>query len=268
MFHYFLPTPKKALLAEDLVAAGLAHALDDRRSVNCLHTFSGPGDSPGVVCTVDDKLHPAYKPAEQTWRKGPGGKYWVGMAKGAKTWGVAGGDVGSKSPTDSPLPTPHSQPATPHSPPATPNSLLARSRQYPGQPVTLLDGNEWLVPRCHGILEDRPAMLPRVLDLADDGETAITRVHPRFARLCEDAARFWMQFCGILPDADRLSPDQLVQLAVDALAVNYRVGKTEVVALLGLFDTDSYGKVLRAAIDADEIEAHFKQQQDGQKKST
>lgn len=231
-FLYFLPTPKRIATAEDLVAAGLSHALNGPGVEGC-HTFAGPSKAEGVVVVIPGDGHTAsYKPDEQTWRKGPGGKYWVGYLNGAKPG---------------------------------PDDLL-RPSACAGTPVRLLDGNDWVVPRCQGLLEGRGPTLPRILDLAEDAQTTITRVHPRYARLCEDAFEWWMEWSKQKSGKERLSTEQKVQLAVDALAANYRVGKVEVIALLSLWGTDEFGLVLRALIDADEIEA-WHAAQGGEKKT-
>lgn len=227
-FIYFIPTDKQALTAADFEAAGLGYALTGD-GVDCRPTTAGPDGRAGVlaVANAPGAAKPKHDPAGQVWRKGPtkaaGPAFYVGMNKGARP-----------GPAD-----------------------LVRPHAYGGTAVRLLDGQDWTVPRCHAVLDDRPPTLPRVLDVADDGESVVLRPHPAFEQLGRDALRFWLDWSGQSEDGGRMTPSEQVRLAVAALAVNYRVGLLEAVALLRLWGTDEFGLVLRALIDADEVEAHL-----------
>jgi hypothetical protein len=230
-FLYFLPTAKQCVDASDLRALGLEHALRVDAGITCNRTESGPGNLAGLTIVIDgDDMQAGFYEGKQTWRKARGGKFFVGIQNDRRP-----------GPDD-----------------------LARERLYEGTPVRLLDGNDWIVPRCFGILEDRPSTLPRALDLDDEGESVITAVHPRFEKLCHGAFDFWMEWSNQAPQ--KLTAEQRIQLALDALAANYRIGRVEAIGLLKLLDTDSFAKVLRAMIDADEIEQYAQAQL--QKKST
>lgn len=228
-FLYFLPTEKRAVTADDFKAAGLGHALRDNAGISAVHTLAGPGNAAGVVCCVDGDGTPKYDPVTQTWRKGPNGAYHVGFANDARP-----------APED-----------------------LVRERVYDGAAVRLLDGNQWIIPRCFAVLDDRPPTLPRVLDFDEDGETLLSRVHPRYADLCERAFELWMEWSAQRPL--KSTNQWRVRLAADALGVNYRLGPIEAVALLNLLATDEVGLILRAVIDADAVEEFAKAQ--SQKKS-
>ncbi len=229
-FLYFLPSPNaRAVTPQEMIAAGLGYALGETNHVAARHTTAGPG-GPGHIISCDEKLEPIYKASEQTWRPGKAGKFHVGYITAQKP-----------GPAD-----------------------LAREKVYDGQKVRLLDGNDWVVPRCFAILENRSPTLPRQLDLAADGETVVTRIHPRFEKLCDDAFTWWQIWSG--QSKTEMSGSAMIDLAIDALAVNYRLGKLEALALLQLFSTDEHGLVLRAIIDADEVEAYIAASK--QKKST
>jgi hypothetical protein len=225
---YFLVTDKAAAAPADLEAVGLAHALSDHGTASV--RVRGPENLEGLLIAANGAAGetPAlvYQSEKQAWRKGPGGKYFVGVDRAA-------------------MPGPDD---------------LARAKIYPGQAVKLLDGNEWIVPRCVGMLDDRPMTLPRQLDLADDGETAIARPHPRYEALCARAFDWWLQWSR-QSETKKLTTGEQLDLAIAALAVNYRIGKLEAVSLLGLFGTDEFGLVLRAMIDADEVDAFFAAQE-------
>ena len=55
-------------------------------------TAAGPDGKPGFVVTVPpppdaaaaDRVDTLYEPAKQLWRKGPGGRYWIGHYKGRR----------------------------------------------------------------------------------------------------------------------------------------------------------------------------------------
>ena len=70
--------------------------------------------------------------------------------------------------------------------------------------------------------------------------------------MCDAAFAWWQEWSGQTDGG--ITGDQQIQLAIDALSVNYRVGKVEILSLLGLWSTDEFSLILRALIDADEIE--------------
>lgn len=231
-FLYFIPTDRKAAAAALLKSIGLEYSLAGDQAVSSRYCANGPGSGGGLIVTHNaDDLDSSYKPDAQTWRKGPSGKFFVGRASDA----VIG------------------------------PAHLARAKIYDGTPVRLLDGNDWIVPRCFGLLENRPTTLPHVFDLDDESDRVMARVDPRFDRLCKGAFDFWMEWSG--QAEAKTTGEQRLQLAIDALAVNYRLSRIEAVGCLSLLGTDQMALILRAMIDADEIEA-FAQAQREQKKTT
>mgnify|MGYP000364328152 CR=1 FL=1 len=79
---------------------------------------STPSDEPGLFCAWGDPKNPAndvalvYDPSRQTWKRGPGGKWWLGIQNDRRP-----------GPND-----------------------LRRANQIGGKLVTLADGNEWVMP--------------------------------------------------------------------------------------------------------------------------
>ncbi len=233
-FLYFLPTDMKAASHALMERHGCAHAINGDKGVNSLHTYAGPGGAAGLLVTINgdwpDNYALGHRPDDQIWRKGPStwveGKeltYWVGYEKAHK-------------------PTP---------------ADLERDRVYQGTAVKLLDGNAWIIPYCHVHVPERPELrstLPERIDLAEDGETLIARPHPRFAELSAGAFAFWQMYV-LMPDAPKLTGKDQIALAVGGLGVNYRIGKVESIALLGLWSHDEFGLVSRAMIGADELDA-------------
>lgn len=215
---YYLPGCAKPTADEaDLKALGLGHAITSK-GLTSLRVDQGPDQGKGLI--VVPEWHGAPRPhrhAEGTeWRKGTDGKWWVGYVNDSRP-----------EPMD-----------------------LVRSQVYDGQVVRLRDGREWIIPRCHAVLEDRPITLPRVLDLDASATTWQARPAPEFEALCVDAYGIWS--CYISQEND-LEASEQIRIAVDALGANYRIGPVEA-ALLQLLGTQEIGKILRAMIDADEIE--------------
>lgn len=114
-----------------------------------------------------------------------------------------------------------------------------RKMLLPGYPVVLSDGHEWRIPVAR--LVSGASTLPRAIKW-DGASWAEGDVLPRFADLYQAACKLW--------DDLRESGDAVVDydLAVNAIACNYRIGAAEVSAL-GLLDTSTGLDVLRALID-------------------
>ncbi len=46
--------------------------------------IAGPDGESGRLYAIDDSVRIRYAPDQQTWRRGPGGKYWLGYDNAAK----------------------------------------------------------------------------------------------------------------------------------------------------------------------------------------
>jgi len=221
---YFIETDKGTITAAEFARLGLAHALAGPSLESC-QTHDGPGGKKGLIVAPQlpgkASAAPKFRKSTQTWRRGASG------------WHVGFDNSARPGPSD-----------------------LAREKIYTGASVRLRDGNDWIVPRCVAILEDRPPTLPYVFDVGDDGEI-LARIEPRFDALCKSAFDLWLHFSR-QTDRPALDAAQQVRLACEALAVNYRLGTLEAVGLLGLIGTEERTATLRAIIDADEVEAYFK----------
>jgi hypothetical protein len=228
-FIYFFPKlgGRQTVQARDFEACGFGHALTGP-GVESRGTTAGPDGLAGVLAVPSRPGAPMPRfDKSQIWRKGPLRKDRDDNEVFAYV-GMSGDPAERPGPED-----------------------LAREHVCPGNEVTLLDGNAWVVPRCYAFLEDRPATLPRVLDVADDGETAVSRIAPAFQQLNADAFRFWMDFTNQSAEGERLNGAEQIRIATDAMAVNYRVGRLEIMAMLGLWGTVEFGRVLRAMVDGD-----------------
>ncbi len=220
-FIYFLPIDRGAPDPADFVAAGLAYALNgDKGGPTGTQTTKGPGNVSGILCAVNGPGDPPpmYHPDRQTWRQGPGAKFWIGLDNDAKP-----------GPDD-----------------------LARPRIISGEHVKLRDGNEWTVPICFSFL--RGMTLPRTLVLGEDCQTWKLATLPEFLKLCKDAEMVWEAYRN--PDANgeiTIGEMQAPRIAVDALAVNYRIGALEV-SMLGLLSNVEMWDILEAMIDKPNLE--------------
>jgi hypothetical protein len=200
-FLYYLPGAAGGG-SGNLAALGLADRLAGP-GLSTRGVLGGPdggnGSIVGIVA-VGRETEVGYFPDRQTWVKPAGKDYWLGWEEAS---------------------------------PPTPGDL-ARPSQLPGHPVTLADGQEWVVPIAR--------LLPRALGLAADG-SEVQETLPRYRHLCATTDRFWewhremwaaraAEARGEAPEPYR-SPteDELWQAASEALGVNYRVSRVELAAL-------------------------------------
>ena len=225
MFVYFIPGSRQQLLsAAEARKLGFGHACDDGGALKCVATRKGPDGKAGLLAaTAAFTGTLRYDASSQTWRKAPGNAYWVGLPKDAQ-------------------PTPE---------------IFQRHERFDGQLVELADGNRWLIPRLVGVLAGRPTALPRRFDLDEEGEPILS-LHEKYQDVGERSFRLWLTITGQLGDKPQLTVKEELQLATDAIGLNYRLSHLEIVGLLRLLDTRSLTKVLYALIDADAIEEDAK----------
>lgn len=214
---YFVPTDRENLSLEELAGAGLAHALE-KSAARC-RAAKGPGGGPGLVvvpaCPGGEAPRAGYYSDSQLWEEGPKDgegnvRWWLGCEKDARP-----------GPDD-----------------------LARSEQFGGHKVRLADGSDWLVPVARHVGGETP--FPRALSLVE-GRWEPGRVKARFGWLWEQAARIW-DALGQVEGATEVSFEDEVGIAVEALALNYRLGPHEV-SFLELLDTRVEAEVVLALID-------------------
>ena len=230
MFLYFIPEhPRGVVTRADMEAAGLGHALGEGDPDSRKVTAAGPGGAPGFVVAVqppadapaDCRVDTLYEPAKQVWRKGPGGKYFVGHYKARR-------------------PAPAS---------------LRRPKLIDGELTRFRDDREWLIPVARSIV--RGSTLPKEMVLGEDLQTWEHRELPEFLSLCADAEKVFGVIAGAAPDEGgdvtwAMDRSEAMRICVSALAVNYRVGPLEV-SMLGLTDGDVW-QVLRAVCDVPMVE--------------
>jgi len=190
--------------------AGIGYAVDGESTPPCTGMMPGPDTGQGVLLTVGGITPAAAGPACD-WTQIHGATAWLGLS------GERPG------PAD-----------------------LARKSQRDGHAVRLADGNEWLVPVARAL--DGTTPLPRRLALSAEGVWVFGDVTEEFAGLYADACRVFETFCGEAEDDGAVLVSEGVEIAVRALAVNYRIGPAEISAL-GLFTSESQADVLKALVD-------------------
>jgi hypothetical protein len=218
-FLYFIETPKSLVNDDDLRAAGLGY-LAGEGAISCNRVENGPLGSPGgVVFSIarDGADYALYLPAEQTWRKGPGGRFCFGIRNGVPI-----------RPAD-----------------------LRRLRVINGERVKLRDGNEWTIPIARSIV--RGSTLPKGLVLGDDAVTWDLKELPEFVSICRDAEIVWNAFRQATNGEVIMDRQESCRIAVAALAINYIVSPIEI-SLLELLGQEEMWMVLRALIDANMVE--------------
>ncbi len=227
-FQYYIPGGD-AVFRPTLEALGLWEIAFDDASYDRRGVTTGPDSQPGTILTVHHKDDPAtgYFPDAQTWRKADDAEYWLGWYNAAPP-----------------------QPAD-----------LERSQQLAGHSIRLGDGNDWLVPVARSF--PYGISLPQSLSLGAGGNIAAAII-PRYAAFGEKAAQLWDVFIAECEAADSDAETQQtmpaverMQLAIEALAFNYRIGRHECNAL-GLLTTDNLSEVLGAVIDQPTIIEHMR----------
>jgi len=204
----------KTVTAQCIDSAGLAGLFETQIAQR--YSTAGPGGKECVLfaaADIDVKLL-YFKPNEQSWKESINGKYWLGFYK------------------DSP-PT---------------EKTLRRKKQLAGHEVELADGNKWLVPVARIITGG--SKLPQTLIFGKDGEVVAEAI-PKYAQFSAKVEKLWEDFRSEF-DGEKKQPKltskEQIEVAVEALGFNYRVGMEEV-NLLKLFTTENFSEVLTAIID-------------------
>lgn len=201
--------------------------------------MAGPGQQGGVILAGDDQRI-GYYPDRQKWTRlrglnGASG-VWLGWYLDA---------------------------------PPTPADLTKPAR-LPGHLVTLADGRQWELPVARRWSDDAfMRTVPARLTLDDNGQWVPGEVLAEYAGLWS-VAEAWMSFKARASEQSgaAMSIAEAVELACTALAVNYRVSRSEVAAL-GLVDDQGQKAVemLDAVIDWPTFARWVDEQKAAQKKT-
>jgi hypothetical protein len=224
-FLYYLPAAASAT-DEILDGLGLAGVLEGARVARPVMN-NGPDGGAGLVVTapclkwggVESRI--GYYPDKQRWRKAPGGGYWIGYETAARPRRVD----------------------------------LQRDIVIAGHDVRLTDGASWVIPLARRI--DGGTNLDCAFSLDDAGEWVETPL-AKYDRLREIAGRAWATVLNEKRIEERAAAEmidetELVELAVEVLSTNYRVGRLEV-AELELLTRMRAIEIMAALVDVPALE--------------
>lgn len=208
---YFFPGKHgvtDALLRECALSQIVEDTVAETREV-----IGGPGGQAGV-CVVfrradSESVRVAYDGAAQHWEECAGGAYWIGYWR----------DV---------VPGPQD---------------LARDVQVAGHLVELADGREWIIPLVRQF--DGGTAVPQVIKFRADGSVEHD-INPKYSEFYSRGMQVWES----VAQDNKWGPSEewILDTAIEALTVNYHVGKWEVSAL-GLLDTRNTTLVVQAIVD-------------------
>lgn len=214
-FLYFCPDltaePTEAILAE----RGLAHAFAGLQPAH-RGVRGGPGGGNGLLLARDTD-GAEYAPDRQEWVRVPEHNAWCGF-----------------DPKD----------------PPRPEDLRARETLIglPSYCMPLGDGRVWQLPTAIFPDDDGsrgPTGLPQARGWSETGELTRT-VKPEYRDLYAAADEAWSLFDAGEP----LSETRETEIALQALAINYRLGPAEATAL-ALLDEVSINRIFRALVALD-----------------
>ena len=220
-FLYFIPTLQSAS-KEDISKAGL-NPVFGSSSFDFRSTSLGPTKKSGAIIVIKSSNPEAktpqvgYFPEKQDWQESMSKKFWIGKEK-----------ENPPKPID-----------------------LQRKELIDGHLTRLEDGNECLVPAAR--IFPQGTTLPQSLILGPNGEL-VQEILPKFAQLGKKADELWIEFQreqGMLPKENAAEPIGLKarwDIAIAALAVNYKIGQDEV-SFLRILTTENLSRILAAIID-------------------
>jgi len=217
---YFIPD-RTELKKDELESFGLAGVFHGRE-LAARHTLHGPTGGPGIVFRT----------------QAPQGVHWPTL--GCWPPGTDRPEADQRWSEGDPLWVGHyvCEPPTPDD--------LARDELVRGYRVPLADGQRWAVPLARKFPEG--TALPQAVYLDKQG-AVICEPLPKYAQFTQHVDAFWQALAEHGESTEDLDPDQWFDLAVEALAVNYRLGRSEV-SHLGLLTTENIWLLLLVMVDA------------------
>lgn len=230
-FLYFFPdAPKPVVKAADIPAeCNLSGILDGAKLAYALGRTNGPEGSSGYLVAVRpaDESRAAkcgYYPDEQRWAK-------VRGADGKVTHWIGYEKANPPGPAD-----------------------LARPRMVEGYPVTLADGRQWVIPSVHVPY----TTLPKICRADEDGNL-VKSVPDEYEEICSLGAKFF----DCIRDVSGFDFNEFVEFCWRLLAINYRIGRREMLELGLLADSaacihDIIGAAVGMNVVMAELEAQKK----------
>ena len=189
---------------------GLSYAFPGKSPRFSQVQSNGPGGGSGMLICSGDGV-PRYDAKSQRWVQR--GKFWAGIR-------------------DDDPPTPES---------------LARKEQIDGHWCELGDGNDWLVPTVRKC-PSGTALPQAIVGFGEQPGEYLYEIVSKYATIWDKTADLFASFMAALK-GEPVELDDPVELAAEALSINYRVSMAEV-CLLRLFTTANlWQSVLGAIID-------------------
>lgn len=216
-FLYFLHGTQHADDAA-LKAVGLDRLLGGR-GTNVSAMTTGPDGGSGVMLSIDiaPRKNPRHrsKGDEQVWKKSLNGLYWIGLDKDA-------------------IPGPED---------------LERPLLLEGHLTELGDKNKWVIPIARQFFPGEA--LPYALVLGDKGEW-VHEALPEYVQFSKMGERLWIE----VRDSDTGGIDEsgTIDMALEALGLNYHIGPDEVSMLKLMVGKTSLPRILGAIIDMPTLE--------------
>jgi hypothetical protein len=207
-FLYYVPGVHRLDRAQ-AAELGLGYAFDGAQ-ISCTEVMSGggPAKQAGVIAWLGAEPRVAWDPKSQTWQKDPNGRFWVGME------------------TEKP-PVPED---------------LARAATVAFYRPPLGDGNKWLVPTA--ILADGSCPLQKVRKVDEETGEIVARPEARFDTLRIYADEVREAIKQSLP----LTIEQEMNICVEALQTNYRIGPIEA-SMLGILTDQAVNLIAWTLVD-------------------
>lgn len=147
--------------------------------------------------------------------------------------------------------------------PVTPESL-ARENQLPGPSVTLLDGNEWQIPRLREWRLDDTIVaehkLPRVISQSQtSGQFILGQVIPKYRDLWEQSLAIFQSLYHQITNTPgpALEDSNVMHFACSLLKVNYRLD-VSIISHLQLVGEKELAAIIREALDIERLRNHLK----------
>lgn len=228
MFLYFYPGKLTAEVSEQ-IKRHIGYAIDGGKTERKRELQHGPAGEPAGYLFADQSFDADRFKLDienQYWRRIPNTPAWVGMYRGDKL-----------------------EP-----------SLLQRSEMVDGVAVHLADDTIWQVAYARRFVEldggemKRFCVLPKTLELNDDGEWKPTKVATRFRRLAELADAYWSKGIEAANNQDvdqgsiSFAFEEIDELAIAGLQANYRVGAAEL-AFFDCYDIPTRYRIISAILD-------------------
>lgn len=238
MFAGFAPAGK--ISPAILESRGLGKVLGDIQTLDDLcHselTGKGPDGNPGLIISAlpQNRETPrkiGYFPGDnQQWTK-VGDSLWIGIDK-----------IFPPTPAD-----------------------LARKTIYKGYKIRLGDGNEWEIPIIRRP-DSGQSNLPRDMYWDEVGNFTL-KLLAEYQEIWDKTARIARLFYDPeATDFGYIDLDEALTIALEALGLNYRVGRPEQMALR-LINTANWEACLGAMVDVPFVQESLKRMEEAQKKS-